>query len=225
MKTKINILIGMSLLLSTSMIMAQSSAPAVTSVSSKIEGTPYLDESYTSAKVFFDNSNPAVVPMRYNVYQDFMEYTQNGQRLALDKNHVKKVKFGNQTFVVDKFEFRGKETKGYLSVLDSGKAMLFAKKVVIFMDAKPGRALDGTDLPAQYSKSADAYYYKVGDGELKQVGNMKEMIASFPNKQEELKQFVKKEKISPRKEQELIKLIQFYNSSDDLKVADSAKRD
>ena len=222
MKTTFNILIGISLLLNTSMILAQTSAPAVTTVSSKIEGTPYLDESYVSAKVFFDNSKPAVVPMRYNVYQDFMEYTQNGQRLALDKNHVKSVRLGNQTFVVDKFEFRGKETKGYLSVLDSGKAILYAKKVVIFMDAKPGRALDGSDLPAQYSKSADVFYYKIADGELKQVGNIKEMIASFPDKQEELKQFVKQEKISPRKEQELIKLVQFYNS-DDLKLADSAK--
>jgi hypothetical protein len=44
------------------------------------------------------------------------------------------------------------------------------------------------------------------------VGNLKEMIASFPDKQEELKQFAKKEKISPKKEDELLKLIRYYNS-------------
>ena len=38
------------------------------------------------------------------------------------------------------------------------------------------------------------------------------MIASFPDKQEEVKQFAKKEKISPKKEEELVKLVRYYNS-------------
>ena len=67
-------------------------------------------------------------------------------------------------------------------------------------------------LPAKFSKSSDAYFYRIGSGELQEVDNIKDMIASFPDKQEELKQFAKKEKISPKKEEELLKLVRYYNS-------------
>jgi hypothetical protein len=38
------------------------------------------------------------------------------------------------------------------------------------------------------------------------------MIAAFPDKQTELTEFAKKEKISPKKEDEMIKLVRYYNS-------------
>ena len=90
--------------------------------------------------------------------------------------------------------------------------MLFSKKMMKFQQPLKGRALDGGDLPAKYSRLSDAYFYRIGEGELKPVGNLKELISTFPDKQEELKQYAKQEKISPKKEEELVKLIRYYNS-------------
>jgi hypothetical protein len=182
----------------------------------KIEGSPYLDDKYVEGEILFGESNKLAhtkVPVRYNVYQDLMEYQQNGKALALDPSKkIKKVHLGELTFIVEKYELDGKTKYGFLSVLDSGKVTLLSKKMMKFQQPLKGRALDGGDLPAKYSKLSDAYFYKIGEGELKQVGNLKELISTFPDKQEELKQYAKQEKISPKKEEELLKLIRYYNS-------------
>jgi hypothetical protein len=152
-------------------------------------------------------------PMRYNAHRDLIEYKQNGQTLELEaKSIIERVSLGNSTFVVDKYESNGKSKLGYLELLDSGTVILYAKKTVVFVPAKAGGALDGSDDPARFKTPVTTFYFKVGDGELKEVENVKSMIASLPDKQDELAQFVKKEKISHRNEKEMIRLVQYYNS-------------
>jgi len=177
-----------------------------------INGTPYMDETYVTGVVYFANRSQTA-PIRYNVFQDLVEYQQNGKALVLDPNAtIKKVHFGTAVLIPQKYESNGKPKFGYFAVLDSGKVTLLAKKKVIFLAAKKGGALDGSDQPAEYKRSADTFYYKIGNGEVQEVESIKSMIASFPDKQEELSQFAKKEKISPRKEKELIQFVQYYNS-------------
>lgn len=210
MKTKFNFLIGLVSLFSFYTSMAQQQT------ASKIEGTPYLNEKYENGEIYFGEANRTTstsVPVRYNAYHDLMEYQQNGKALVLDpSNKIKKVRLGESTFIVAKYEFDGKTKYGFLNLLDSGKVTLLAKKVVRYQEPLKGRASDGGDLPAKYSKLSDKFFYRIGNGELEEVDNLKDMIASLPDKQEEVKQFAKKEKISPKKEDELIKLVKYYNS-------------
>jgi hypothetical protein len=214
MKTKFTVLIGVVLMFTTATGHAQVS-PTVSVVAptdSKIEGTPYLDEKFVEGEITLGDK-VRKVPVRYNVFQDLIEYKQNGQPLVLDPSPaIHKVHFGDNTFVVQKFESKGKTKNGFLALLDSGKVMLFSKKGVIFLAAKKGGALDGTDLPARYTRTPDVFYYKIGDGELHEIESIKSMIASFPEKQEELTLYAKKEKISPRKEKTLVQFVQYYNS-------------
>jgi hypothetical protein len=206
MKIKLSFLIALvSLFTFTGSVAQQASAQ-------KVEGTPYLSEKYVAGEILFGTSR-STVPLRYNAYQDLMEYQQNGKALVLDPStKIKSVRLGESTYIVDKFEFDGKTKYGFLNLLDSGKVTLVAKKVIKYQEPLKGKALDGGDLPAKFSKPSDAYFYRVGNGELQEVDNIKNMIASFPDKQEEVKQFAKKEKISPKKEEELVKLVRYYNS-------------
>ncbi|HEX6227678.1 MAG TPA: hypothetical protein VFZ52_24840 [Chryseolinea sp.] len=207
MKTKFSFLMVLVSLFSFSVSMAQQAS------AQKIEGTPYLTEKYVDGEILFGTTGRSAVPLRYNVFQDLMEYQQNGKALVLDPStKIKRVKLGESTYVVDKFEYDGKTKYGFLNLLDSGKVTLLAKKVVKYQAPLKGRALDGGDVPAKFSRSSDTYFYRIGNGELQEVNNLKDMIASFPDKQEELKQFAKKEKISPKKEDELLKLVRYYNS-------------
>ena len=180
---------------------------------SKIEGTPYLNEQFVEGEIVFGESNRTKVPVRYNIFQDLMEYQQSGKALALDPSKkIKKVRMGDETFIVDKYTLEGKSKLGFLSLLDTGKMTLVSKKIVKYQEPLTGRGLDGGDLPAKFSRSSDAFFYRIGEGELKEVGNLKELIAGLPDKQEEIKQFAKKEKISPKKQEELRKLVRYYNS-------------
>ena len=75
-----------------------------------------------------------------------------------------------------------------------------------------GRALDGGDQPAEYRRNPDEFYFKIEGGQMTEVKSVKAMVAAFPDKQDELLAFAKKEKISPRDEEELLKLVRYYNS-------------
>ena len=208
MKNKFNYLMGIMCLFASAVANGQGSSvnPA------DISGSPYLDDTYVDGVIYHTSKNQTV-PIRYNAFQDLMEYKQNGKALVWDPSTtIKKVSFGTSTFVVMKYELNKKSKLGYLAVLDSGKVTLFSKKTITFIPAKKGGALDGSDQLAQFKRSPDVFFYKIEDGALQEVENIKSLIASFPDKQEELTRFAKKEKISPRKEKEIIQLVQYYNS-------------
>ena len=213
MKKKLNFLMGIACLFMFTASYAQ--LPTVmnnAAVSNEIEGTPYLDEKFVPGVIYHDNTIHKV-PVRYNMYQDVMEYQQGTVLMSLEPGpNINKVSIGANTFVVQKFEYKKKTKFGYLALLDSGKVMLYSKKVVTFHKAKKGEAPTFRDILAGYDPESDVYYYKIGDGELLEVESIKSMIATLPGKQEELTVFAKKEKISPKKEQKIIKFIQYYNS-------------
>jgi len=215
MKNKFTVLIGVVSMFTivTGHAQVSPTVPVVSApANSKIDGTPYLDEKFADGEITLGDKIRKV-PVRYNIFQDLMEYKQNGQPLVLDPTPaIGKVRFGDNTFVVQKFEFKGKTKFGFLTLLDSGKVMLFSKKGVIYLEGRKGGALDGTDLPARYSKIPDVFYYKIGDGDLHEIESIKSMIASFPEKQEELTLYAKKEKVSHKKEKTLVQFVQYYNS-------------
>lgn len=224
MTTKLSFLICIASLLNFSASMAQQASATSPNVASKasandtktavadIQGSPFLDDKFVEGEIYV-SAKRTVVPVRYNVFQDWIEYQQGGQTLVLEPSKtIEKVKIGDDTFIVDKFEFQGKSKYGYLTVLDTGKVVLMKKNVIRYIPLQKGRALDGTDLPAKYAKSPDVYFYKIGSGPLVEVDNLKSLIASFPDKQEELKQYAKKEKISVKKQEELVQLMRYYST-------------
>ncbi|MEJ7643003.1 MAG: hypothetical protein WKF87_00275 [Chryseolinea sp.] len=178
-----------------------------------VKGTPYMQEAYVDGVIYYASKN-LTAPIRYNAYQDLIEYKQDGKALVLDANSkIQKVQLGDEAFVPQKYNLNGKSKLGYFALLDSGKVMLFAKRKIVFSPVQKGRALDGVgDMPAEFKRTADEFYYRIGDGELQELSNIKSMIATFPDKQSEVTQYAKKEKISPKKEKEVIMLVQYYNS-------------
>jgi hypothetical protein len=206
MKTILKLLAGAAVaFLSATTCFSQSAVPAV------VKGTPYLDESYINAEISFAN-NTKTVPVRYNAYKDLMEYQQNGQALVLDPSTtIKKVSLGEQTYVVEKYDADGKVMPGYFVLLDTGKITLYARKGVKFVPARKGGAMDGSDQPAEFKRTPDTFYFKIGEGTIQELKNIKTMIAALPDKREEMTQYAKKEKISPRDEEEVRQLVKYYN--------------
>jgi hypothetical protein len=179
----------------------------------EIVGSPYLVDEFIKGSVYIDKGNYAGIPLRYNIYDDKIEFVQNEGTYILEPDlRIKKIAFGNYTIVAEKFEYKWKVIDGYLVRLDSGKMTLLAKKVVTFKERQETRAMESSPTPAKFSNLGDVFYFKIGNNEPKKIDSMKEMIASLPDKQEEMNQFVKKEKISPKKEDELLKLVRYYNS-------------
>lgn len=210
MNRKIYLTLGAACLLAITVASAQTTSTGTEAAT--VKGTPYLDEAFVDGTILFAN-NKRQAPIRYNAYKDLIEFTVGGQARVLDPSStIKRVNFGETTFVVEKYKDDGVTKYGYFTMLDSGKAALYCKKSVRFLPAMKGRAIDGTDQPAEYKRLPDNFFFKVAGGEMTEIKNMKGLIAAFPDKQDELKTFAKEEKISPRNQAELTKLIQYYNS-------------
>lgn len=209
MNRKIYLTLGAACLMTITAAVGQ---VAQSATDTPVKGTPYLDETYVEGTILFAN-NKRNAPIRYNAHKDLIEFTVGGQARVLDPNAtIKRVNFGQSTFVVEKYNDDGITKYGYFTLLDSGKAALYSKKSVKFSPFGKGKALDGGDQPAEYKRLPDEFYVKVEGGELTKVKNIKTLVAAFPDKQDELSAFAKKEKISPRQEDELLKLIQYYNT-------------
>ena len=126
----------------------------------KVVGTPYLSEDFVIGDVYDNKGKYAGVPMRYNIYEDQIEFKQNGQLYILDPQpKIKKVDLDHRTFVVSQYEYRGKTRPGYFFLLDSGKVILMSKKVVTYREQQPPKALESGPTPAKFSKSQDVFFY------------------------------------------------------------------
>jgi len=207
MMNKLKFLLGMVTMFTISMANAQ----VTTSSGETIAGSPYVDDKYKDGMIYYGDKNyPA--PIRYNAYQDLIEYQQNGKALTLDANpSIKKVVVGDEVFIPLSHEGNTKKL-GYFVMVDSGKLSLYSKKKIIFLPFKQRGKIDGTDQPAEFQKKPDIFYYQVGDGALQQVDNVKSIIASLPDKQDEMTQFAKKEKINAKKEKDILQFVKYYNS-------------
>jgi hypothetical protein len=215
MNPKIKLILGAVCLMivtaANAQVVIQPTNPAAADV--VVKGTPYLDESYVDGIILFA-TNSRNAPLRYNAYKDLFEFQVNGTARVLDPSTaIRRVSLGETTFVVEKYVTdKGIPKYGYFTLLDSGKVRLFSKKSVKFTPSMKGRALDGGDQPAEYRRAPDEFYFKIASSELVEIKNIKSMIAAFPDRQDELSQFAKKEKISRRNEDDLVRLVKYYNS-------------
>jgi hypothetical protein len=174
----------------------------------EFQGTPYLTETFDSANVHTTKGVFRGVPMRYNIYEDYLEFKNKDVTYILDpKLDIIKVDFGSNRFVVEKTV---KMKLGFFELLDSGKVTLVAKMGVYYREPQPTKGIVDA-VPGTFTRKGDEYMYRIEKGQLNEIGSIKKMIESFPDKHNELKEFARKERISKNKE-DLIKLVQFYNS-------------
>jgi hypothetical protein len=179
----------------------------------EVVGTPYLNENFAVGEIIFDKGMRNAVPIRYNIHKDWIEYQQNNQTYILDPDRkIQSVIFDENTFIVEQYPSKGKMRLGYFKVLDSGKVTLLLKPMVTYKEYQQAQALQSSSTPPKYTRVADQFYIRIGGDEIQRVDNLKNMIARFPDKQSELTAYAKKEKISTKKEEDLKRLLEYYNS-------------
>ncbi|MDA0196880.1 MAG: hypothetical protein O2887_06500 [Bacteroidetes bacterium] len=177
------------------------------------EGSPYQNDDFKKGTVQKNNSVYTNLDLRYNIFDDWVEFKRDDRAMIIDPDHqIGKVEIGDDNYVVKRYDFKGKAQWGFLLELNSGKASLYAKSIVSFREAREPKALEAEGTPAEYLRLADTFYFEIGDESIAKVTNIKKMIHGFPDKQEELNAFAKKNKISPKRAEDLIKLFQYYNS-------------
>jgi hypothetical protein len=178
----------------------------------EIVGSPYLSDSYAQGSMFLTLGNFIGLEMRYNIYFDQVEFKNQDSVLALGPDDIiKKIVIGKQTFVVDKFEHKGKVFPTYYERLDSGKVSVMAKWLVLYKEMQRAKPMQG-DVPPKYERLPTNYFVKIGQELPIKVKNVKQMIEALPSNREQVEKFAEEKKIRGGDRKDLVAIVDYYNS-------------
>ncbi len=178
-----------------------------------IEGSPYLNDEFITGAIYTTSNTKYVdVPLRYNIYNDEVEFdTGNGVQAIAAPETVDKIEFGDYTMVYVPYSITKKVMRGFFIVKEQGKASLLIKPEVTFVQATEPAPYKHAE-PAKFDRRENEYYIWVQKNEAKLISSKNDMVDVFPDNHDKLEAFIKKNKIKHRQPEDLRKLVQYYNS-------------
>lgn len=181
-------------------------------------GTPYVNADYQQVRI--KNFDDKIYSGRYNAVISEMEILIATGRdpIALDiSNSDFEVTFLNENKIYRTFNYendRGITKRGFLVVLSENEETLVLKEEVIkYYDKVPASSSYDNDKPAKFRKEDDNYYIKIKSGKIVSLPTKSKDIAKgFPEKGNEIENFIKKNKLKTKNEDDLIKIANFIGS-------------
>jgi len=175
---------------------------------SGIDGTPYLNGEFEKGFVVTkDSVQYAGLDLRYNIYNDVIEFKKNDLAMELNESFPFLYAVVNdQAFV------KADNEDGYFQVVASGDVYLLKKLKMKFVDPKPASGYQSFKRPSFSELKPDYYIEKQIGGDAFQIKNADDLAKIFADKAGEIKAFVKKEKVKADKETDLLKVLNYYNS-------------
>ena len=182
--------------------------------SKDLVGTSYINDDFLSAKLI---DGEEMYSMRYDAYKDVFEVKRAGEIFYyLPKKFNYPVTFIDTKKVYQVFlhEKKKKTTSGFFVVLNKGKngVLLLKEKINFHEEVKVKSELDKYKPPT-LKRATDAFFigYK-NNTSTKLPRNKKSFFKLFSSKSNEVKSFVKKQKLSIKNKEDLIEIFTYYNS-------------
>ncbi len=177
---------------------------------SSTEGTPYLWNSFISAKI--EGINTTIL-LRYNAYKDDMEVKgEDGNAYVIpreEKFSSIKIIPTNEMVVLKKYTDNGQPYEGYLFLITTKNNFSFYKKEKTeFHDFQKARNSYAEDQPARFTALKPRFFIQIKDGEITEFPkNKKKLIEFLPEKKDAIEAYLKKNKIDFSSEKDLKNLI------------------
>jgi hypothetical protein len=177
---------------------------------STISGSPYYSDDFVKSTVSLTDSSEISVSLRYDLFQDEMEFTQKNNTLWLDKKSVGLIKYGDEKIVVMPLQEQNLKP-AYFFLLNNGNFKLLIRKEVKYYPPVPPKGYSDP-TPERFVRERDEIYLKFKDQPPQYFKSKKELINILGNKTE-ISNFITKEKIRIDNISSLLKLIEFLNKS------------
>lgn len=181
---------------------------------SEIEGSPYASEEYLPGEVI-TTGNLAYkgIPLRLNIYSNEMEFkTEDGSIFSLGTPEIIDfILIGKEKYIYCPYSQGPRIQKGYFRILTEGKVILLEKKIVKLLPAEPAQAYKDAE-PAKFVKSPAEYYIRILPAEAKRIADKKDFQEIVTDHPVEMNDFIRKNKIRFTKSEDMVKLIEYYNS-------------
>jgi hypothetical protein len=181
---------------------------------SEISGSPHEINDFIDGEVTTKSELKYVnVPLRFNIYANEMEFkTDDGTVLFLATPEIiDHIIIGENKYIYTPYAVGGRLLRGYFKIITGGKASLLVKQNITLRNAEPPQPYKDAQ-PAVFLKMQDEFYVRVAPAEAQKVSNKKELLAVLKDKSKELDDFQKKNKTRVNRLDDMVKLIEYYNS-------------
>lgn len=176
----------------------------------KIRLKKYLTEGFKPAMF---NSDKEVFFLRYNIYEDEMEFTKDKKVYYIQKTENTKITFRtmNKTYQCLNYD----SNLGYYLVHiepSPDKMGLITKESVKFIEGKKATSNYDQDRPANFLRQKDKHYLVINQSLYKLPKKKKDFLSLFKSKDSTIKQYMKKNKLNYQKIKDLKEILYFYNT-------------
>ena len=179
------------------------------------EGSPYITEEFLSLKL--EDFTTKIYSGRYNAYNGEMEIKLSDDKIiALDNNADYTITFIASNKKYKTYTYKDADLnlqREFLVVVSKDSSFTLLKKEHIkFQDkVKPKSSYD-KEKPAKFIKANDTYYLNFENNTRVLSLNKKQFLSSFPKTEVQLKSYIKKNKLSLKDENDLIKIVAYLSS-------------
>ena len=183
-----------------------------------IEGSPYANEEFLLGTIYQD-SKPVYnnILLRYNIFSDEIEIKKSDADKedsygALIKDPATFVKIFNDIYVFVPFEGNNEEGNYFTVLAEESVFDLYKKTDVSYTAPFKARTSYERDRPAAFEKKS-TYYLVSKAGVFYELPSSKsKIIKAMSKKGKEIKAFIKRNKTDIKSENDIIKLVKYYNS-------------
>ena len=177
-------------------------------------GSPYIEEAFTPIRIKGDDK---VYPARYNAYNSEMEINLGKDEIVvLNPKNDQEVIFINTNTVYKAYDFineEGKSVNGFLVLVSqTPEYALLKQERVKFYQAEEAQSAYEQSKPARFKKLNDKFYLKKESSFSYLPSNKKRLFKTFPEHSKQIKEYLKKNKLSLKKETDMIKIASFIAS-------------
>jgi hypothetical protein len=173
----------------------------------QIKGSPYVIDTFQEAVL---RGQEKVYLIRYDAFKGVIQFKEKGKEEELklisdEKFYILDLVNKEQSYVVLTYP---DSKKGFGLVIWNNKkgVELIKKQTITFEKAKNAKDGYGTDVPDSFSNIKEEYFIRLQEnGEVVEIPSKKKDIFDLLGK--EVEQRAKEEKLNPKKEEELIKLL------------------
>lgn len=183
-----------------------------------ITGSPYLESDFQKAELIFPDNKPLVAAVRYNVAKEEMQVQFDEDSFRVLHPGVV-VEMNNRPFKMMTYKGDNKtvDLLGYFEILtpepDSKDLVLLKKYKKDVRRGKAAAAMQKATPPRYIDK--DFFYLMFKDSKPVMVEKKtKNFVKLFPEAhQDEVKKFMKDNKLKPKNQNDLQSLVNYYNST------------
>lgn len=177
-----------------------------------IAGDAFLYKDFAPGKIVLGSGEIFQLKMRYDIYSGKIQFKDRDQVFEL----MNPDKIASITIDTLKFEFAGinkseaSDESSFFILGADGKCKLLIKKNVRLQPAEAPKAYQEA-RPAKFIHTGDTYYLKLEDRGAVKVNNKKDILIVLADKKDELDKFISSHKLGTKSEEDLVKIISFYN--------------